>query len=530
MVPQLVLVAAAVLAAWHPPEVYPVSAVVLAVAALVMVPWAWSRTSARGFRRALAVGSLWVVFLFAGQAGGWDRSEAVAELFLITSFVLVLWIASREAPTEAAVIGLALALAALAFWGISQSLGGLESMRAEVQHLPEHLQEGAIARIDQRRAFASLLLPSHLAAVLAMVLPLLIGRIRSDLVGWLCAALAAVACLGVVATRSPVGGGLAVAACCAVLAAAHRRRFVWIGAVASAAAVVVTGLRPDVLELEPIALRIDNWSAAIWTWWTSPVIGAGLGSFGQAAQAVPWEMGNRPLHAHNLPLEWLAELGIVGLAVCVLLACMLVKLVRDLWPRHPGLAAALLVPPVHNLVDFSMYSSAVLLPWGLLVAWSVALVKQEKVCPARCAPRRWRALPVVAASVAVALSVVTWTSQLLLDAARSEEDPEESFLLAKRSVVLAPWRAEPVEVLAVLALDARDRQLAELAAREMRAAFWQRPRSANRELMQSQLDQLTGDSVGGVVHLWSSTTLRPFDRRTRRAFEEISARMQGRQP
>ncbi len=53
-------------------------------------------------------------------------------------------------------------------------------------------------------------------------------------------------------------------------------------------------------------------------------IGVGVASFAQASQANPLAVGNRPAHAHSLPVEALAELGPAGLTGVLLLGIWLV--------------------------------------------------------------------------------------------------------------------------------------------------------------------------------------------------------------
>ena len=61
--------------------------------------------------------------------------------------------------------------------------------------------------------------------------------------------------------------------------------------------VVVIG-RGDVVKLEPVKLRLDNWRTALWVWSEAPASGVGVGGFAQAAQAVHLELyGKEPYYA-----------------------------------------------------------------------------------------------------------------------------------------------------------------------------------------------------------------------------------------
>lgn len=67
-----------------------------------------------------------------------------------------------------------------------------------------------------------------------------------------------------------------------------------------------------------IALRIVLWTAAIKGWWTSPLVGIGIGNFNLVDQVVPsiktasvWYY-IKGMSAHNVVLHYLAETGLVG--------------------------------------------------------------------------------------------------------------------------------------------------------------------------------------------------------------------------
>ncbi len=231
------------------------------------------------------------------------------------------------------------------------------------------------------RAFASLPLPSHLAVLLATALPLLLVRVRATPRGLIWVAAAVVTILGLVATRSPVGLGLAVLAVAPILVGRHRAAMLLVvGSLVVAIAAVVV-VRPDVAKLEPVSLRLDNWRTGVWLWTTSPASGVGVASFAQASQANPLAVGNRPAHAHSVAFEALAELGPAGLVGVVLLGLWLLRLTTDVWKSNPALALAIAVVPLHNLLDFSLFVSGVALPWAVLLGWAVALSKPPERQP-----------------------------------------------------------------------------------------------------------------------------------------------------
>ncbi len=187
-----------VLAAWLPVETRPGAAVLLSAGFLILLPWAWSRTRSENATKAAVAVVVWVVFLTLGLSGGWDRSHGFGEVALAGGVLGLIWLASRERPSAVQISVWAVGIAALSLWGLAQSWGGLEQIRPAVDQLPDHLKLGALARIDQGRAFASLYLPGHLAVLLATVLPILVARIARDAFGLACAAAAVMATLGLV--------------------------------------------------------------------------------------------------------------------------------------------------------------------------------------------------------------------------------------------------------------------------------------------------------------------------------------------
>jgi O-antigen ligase len=92
--------------------------------------------------------------------------------------------------------------------------------------------------------------------------------------------------------------------------------------------VIVTWLWDDILELipsgtryrydveyvsqNPAGTRMSIWSVAIETWADSPFVGIGFGDFGAYSRLRP-ELGYLARSIHNMPLQMLTELGIVGL-------------------------------------------------------------------------------------------------------------------------------------------------------------------------------------------------------------------------
>jgi hypothetical protein len=518
VVPQYLLVAVGLWIAWRPCETVAASPVVLALVALALVPWAHARTSEQALAPGLAVAVLALGYGAATGWTGWDRSTAAVELALAAAIVAFAWLGSRRPGSERLLGLFALGLAALSLWALWQVGTGFERAHAAVAELPELIQENAAARLASGRAFASLLLPGHLGVLLATALPLLLLRLRASWRSIPWALGCGLALVGLVLTQSPIAIGLGAAASIALIG--RRRSRLLVGA----ASVLVVGLalafvfRSELSHLEPLRLRADNWRTAGWLWSTSPLTGVGLGSYGQASQAVPFEVGNRPLHAHSLPMEWAAELGVVGIAAAVMAAWWLLDLVRRLWPRRPELAVAVTVIPLHNLVDFSLYTSGVAIPWALLAGWAMAAAGPR---PTLREDRGRRLLLVATAGLAVAVAVLHSTSVTVAEAALSADDPRDRLRGSLRAHRLAPWRIEPVVAGAAAAIQGTGPEPYAAGRSLLAAGRRLRPRSATLSALASRLELAEGRAPSALSQAWLAVRAQPSFEPHRDAFDDL---------
>ncbi len=509
--------------AWRPAETVAVTPVMVSLVMLALVPWAHRRSHQDSLMPGLAVAGMVLLAAIASAAGGWDRATAVVEISLAASVVTLVWMASRQEPDESKFRVLALGVSVLTLWAVWQVTVGFEIAQQAVDTLPAALQSNAEERLTSGRAFASLLLPGHLAVLLAMALPLLVAGIRRDVrsLPWAVGSLLCV--IGLVLTRSPIGVGLAAVAILA-LAARRRARILVVGfAILAVALLAVAVWRPDMAQLDPVGLRIDNWRTAWWAWTTSPLTGVGLGSFGQVIRAVPFKVGNLPAHAHSLPMEWLAELGLVGLSAFLGAVGWLVKLLRRIWSIRPELAISLAVVPLHSLVDFSLYTSGVALPWAILLGWGVAVAR-----PA-CGdgpPGRGRAVLVTVAACAVAASLLHMTSRTLESAALVSEPAARRFDDAARACRMAPWRVDPVTVAAGAALESGDPVLIEEAEALLSARRWLRPNSATVAEASGRVHLALGEVPSGAADLRLASHAQPASQERRATWETLLGQLE----
>lgn len=497
---QAVLLVLAVWCVWRPAETFPSTAVLVAAVVLGMVVWAWRRTAERSNAWLAIVATAFV--LVASGLAGWDPSSAVVQIVLLAAVVTLAWLASRVPPPESWPALLALAISGLTVWGVWQVLVGMDLATSAVLNLPEEMRAPAAERLASGRAFASQLLPSHLAVLLATALPLLLVRVRPHISALLWGAGATSCVIGLALTKSPIGAALAIMACGALALHRRKRLLVWVVLLLVPVLAIVIFARGDVQEMEPVQLRLDNWRTAVWVWSGSPSAGVGPGGFAQAAQDVPFQVGNRPRHAHSLPLEWLAELGPVGLLAFMVAAAALCRLLWRLWPERPELAAAIAVVPVHNLVDFSFYGSGVVLAWAVLLGWSMACLRPwpETAAP----PAQGRVVCVLAVTVVFAAVALHATSIAVEESAATRETAIEKMDIAVTAARLAPWRVDPLGLVAGAALDSADGDRIVAAARLLERRRWLRPRSPAYASLLARLAMAANRVPTAAAEAWTA--------------------------
>lgn len=227
----------------------------------------------------------------------------------------------------------------------------------------------AWARPQAQRFAAMITLIASLAAGAA------IGALMLDRTVSLGApAVGLVACLPIVAvalTGSALAVGLRQALCrlCRRLAlTAVPSRVLMCGVIAlGALAVATAGGVSGVHSAGFLHGRPQEWWAALQTWSQRPVLGFGAGTYYLAS--LPHQTVAISSFAHNLPLQWAAELGTAGLVLGIALYALVG---RDLLRRRREATTLLFLPlvaafMVSNLVDWTWY-----IP-GVTVAWAMGL-------------------------------------------------------------------------------------------------------------------------------------------------------------
>ncbi len=389
--------------------------------------------------------------LAVGLVVAQDHELALRHTAAFALAALLFALARLAAPEERELRWLALGVAATTVLVFLQVGGGLAAAAASLDALPPGVRGAASIRLGVGRAFGSAALPGHYAALVLTVVPLLwhwaeTSRGFRRLLP--AAALVAVA-PALYLTRSLAVLGVALVLLAAALLRGRRRRFLWGAAVLALGLVVAVALRRgDLGSLEPVRLRLVNWRVAGWVIGRHPALGVGLGGVGQAGLRSPWAGGNITPYTHNTLLQLVGEFGLAGLPLVAAGVLGLVTLLRRGACEQPYLAAAVAVVPLHNLVDFSLYSPEVLLPWAVLLG---TLAGRTTPLPSRPVPSSWLVPLLAAGSVVAALE---WRCDSALEEALAAPGGG-SCAAAVEAARWAPWRVRPVFAAAELALAGR---------------------------------------------------------------------------
>lgn len=139
----------------------------------------------------------------------------------------------------------------------------------------------------------------------------------------------------------------------------------------------VTGEQlPPEVPMTTSSFRVKTWIAALHVVGERPWLGHGLDTF--LAAYSPFKLGAHTAYAHNLLVQQLVELGVVGLLLLLgFLALVLVRPCRLLGGSFADPRLALLLGTLafglHNLVDLTWYFPALLMIFmllsGMLLSW-----------------------------------------------------------------------------------------------------------------------------------------------------------------
>jgi O-antigen ligase/polysaccharide polymerase Wzy-like membrane protein len=248
------------------------------------------------------------------------------------------------------------------------------------------------------------------------------------------------------------------------------------------------------------------------TWWQQawhgfrqhPLVGTGAGSFHLLNLRFRTIYLDFTIEPHDLPLQFLAELGIVGLVLLVAACAFLLR--PSLRRRGHELALALLLPAflVHSLVDVDWDFAAVAIP-AFLAAGAVAGRAAFRPVPA------FALLPALGAALLLAGVLFSpWLARRYADDAYAAA-PARAVTLADRAHSLDPLLVDPYWAKA-LAADARGRR--QRAFGEYLAAIRRQPHNPQTWLFAGEYAKDSGCWFLAWKYLERYTELDPKARST----------------
>lgn len=436
-------------------------------------------------------------------------------------------------PLTVAIVGGLVAVQA-----VVQQMWGLDRLALRLEHEPA-LPAVMLERVRGGRAFASFPTPAALGGFLALVLPVTVAGAlgRRDRWKWPLLASAAAQIGGLLAAASATALG-------ALLGAVALTAWGWKAArprVAAAVGILVL-LLAGVVALRgrslidptdpesPWRLRAGNFRVAGNMIAEHPWLGVGPGGFGEAYPRYRQAGDNESQHAHNLPLELCAELGLAsGLVVSVLFYGLFLGPVvgtqggRFDWRR--GAAVGLAAFALQNLADFTAFLPSVL--------WSACLLRGLLARPDPAppgVPERLMGRPVLCGTIVAALVCVlsglganqrvrSWEASL-------RGAHQEAAAAAQRATRKAPWNVDGwlLRTQTTLAVEGDPERREHALAQVGRAVALSPVRPFARHL-RGRLRLALGDAPGGYADERMAAELYPGKEEYSRAREEVRQRI-----
>ena len=188
--------------------------------------------------------------------------------------------------------------------------------------------------------------------------------------------------------------------------------------------------------------RVAWWKQAIHGWEHHKLAGTGAGSFNLTNLRFRSSYIDFTIEPHNLPLQFLTEVGIVGLALLLLTAVLLLR--GSLRRRGHELALALVLPAyfVHSLVDIDWDVIAVSAPAFLVAGALVGKPMLRRVSPFATLAAAGAAL------LAFGVLLLPWLGERWSAQASVSLSPPHATTLAKRARSVDPLLVEPLLTLA----------------------------------------------------------------------------------
>lgn len=431
----------------------------------------------------------------------------------------------------------------VALHALYQKLWGLERLAIRLETIASGLPDRdlVLARVREGRAFGAFATPAALGGFLALVLPVTVGlalarRGRARILLFLVAGLEGA---GLLASASATAcAALAVAVVLYAAFARGSRRGLAMAALAGAlllaGVVVLRGgkILDAASATSPWGLRAGNMRIALSMIRDHPWLGVGPGGFGEMFPAYRRPGDDEAQHAHNLPLELGATLGLGGGVVLSALFFWLflgpLRTARDkepAWAR--GGAVGLAAFALQNLADFTAFFASLL--------WVAAVLRgaiaRESGSVGRFHPgiegllRAALAGGVVLAGSAAALSGLSSNARVWAREAVATGDLHAAEVAARRAARLAPWDASSRMLLAEVLLEDDTRTASALEQAE-RAVTRSPVRPAARHLRARARLRL-GDVPGAYADLVEAARLYPARLEYARERDSLALRLPG---
>jgi O-antigen ligase len=287
------------------------------------------------------LGIFWVLFLLYNLISAfWSFSpgltlQSSGFLFLGTLLIVMAQQGTLFSKNRIEIFLLVLAFIG-ALFGIHQWLFGFDQIARASTGLSGENADIIAAAVHNKRAFGPLVTPGALAALLIFAVPQALVRFwtASGFKRILFGGMTLVLLLALAAT-----GGVGAWVCLAVVLGflfyqqkTDPRAFFILGLLFLAALGLVWHRGIHSWTLASFSMRVDLWQAAWQLFLQHPLIGWGLGTFGEAYQASGLPLGTGALFAHNLLFQLLVETGLLGTSLAVLAIGSWV--VRFKWPSR----------------------------------------------------------------------------------------------------------------------------------------------------------------------------------------------------
>jgi hypothetical protein len=137
-----------------------------------------------------------------------------------------------------------------------------------------------------------------------------------------------------------------------------------------------------------------------------------------------------------------------------------------------------------------------------------------------------RTVFVSAVTLTLAATLLHVTSIAVEEAAALRSDPVDRFNGAIQARRLAPWRVDPLGLIANAAVEAADPQLVSTARSELDRGRWLRPHSAAIASLRAQLALAAGDVPTAIAEAWTSVTEQPSNQSHVENFETLLSRVE----